>query len=101
MEGQRDEGAVGTKAAVGDESVDVRVPVDQRAVSLNRQGDSDREVRLVDGGADHLGRDGSRDAGQVAQEGASPQEVGPQALGHGEDELAMGHGREELSVEPQ
>ena len=40
VQGQGDEGAVGAEAAVGDERVDVRLPVYERAVRLDRQGDA-------------------------------------------------------------
>ena len=96
----REERTVGQEAAVGDQGVDVGIPVEQRAVRLDGEHDADRHV-VADRGADErdYGRGGY--PGKVAEKVAPPEEVWPQALGQGEHELPMRHGRQHVGLEPR
>lgn len=97
---QVDKAAVGAEAAVGAQGVHVRLPVEQRAVRLDAEDDADLELGLAQGGVDEVGGGGGRDPGRVAQELSAPAEVGAQALGQAEDELAVRDGGEDLRVQP-
>lgn len=65
---QRHECAVRPESAIGDQEVQVRMPVGPRAVGLDRGDDADREMPFARGGADE-GRDGARrDPREVAEQ---------------------------------
>jgi len=76
--GPAHEGAVGPEAAVGDDEMQMGMPVGQRAVGLETGDDSDPEVRLPRGGADARGDDAGRQPREVAEEGTAVEAVGPE-----------------------
>ncbi len=73
MRGPRDERAIGAKAAVGHQQVNVRVPVRERAVRLNARDDADREIALAREHAHGVGHGPGGDAREVAEPLASPE----------------------------
>ncbi len=95
VERQLHERAVGPKAAVGDQQVEVRMPVGQGAVRLDRGDDADGEVALAKGGADERGDGAGGDPGQLTEQRAVVEEQAPQALGYGEHHLAVRDRREQ------
>ena len=94
------EGAVGSEGAVGDDEVQMGVPVHEAAEGLNGGDDAGDEVRLAEAGAQKVAQRAVGDAAEDAEELAVVEEEGPQAFGDGEDELAVGDGVEEHVLEP-
>ena len=74
--GPAHEGAVGPETAVGDDEMEMGMPVGQRAVGLETGDDADPEVGLPRGGADACGDDAGRQPRQVAEEGPAVAAVG-------------------------
>ena len=99
--GPAHEGAVGSEAAVGDDEMEMGMPVGQRAVGLETGDDPDPEVGLPRGGADARGDDAGRQPREIAEEGPAVEAVGPEPLGDREDHLAVRDGGEERLVQPE
>ena len=59
------------------------MPVGEGAVGLDRGDDADREIALAEGGPDERGDGAGGDPGEITEQGAVVEEVGPEALGHG------------------
>jgi hypothetical protein len=60
------EGPIGPEAPIGDDQLEMRMPVGKRAVSLEAGDDSDAEVRLAGGSADGGGDGAGGHPGKVA-----------------------------------
>jgi hypothetical protein len=78
----------------------VGMPVDEAAEGLNGGEDTGDDIGLAEGRAHEVAERAVGDAGEDSQELAVVEEVGTQALGHGEDVLAVGDGIEDLVLEP-
>jgi hypothetical protein len=70
-------------------------------VGLEAGDEADPEVRLAGGDANDAGHGAGGDAGQVAEQGASRQAVGPESFGQGEDDLPVRHRGEQGLVQPE
>jgi hypothetical protein len=66
--GQRTEGPIGAEAAIGDDKMEMGVPVGQGAVGLQAGNDADLQIRFPCAGADGGGHGAGGDAGQIAQQ---------------------------------
>ena len=97
---QRHERAVRPEAAVGDQQMEMGVPVGQRTVRLDRGDDADRARPLTRGGPDERRERARRDPRQVAEQGPVIEEVRPQALGDREHDLAVRHRGEQGLLQP-
>ena len=75
-------------------------PVDEAAEGLDGGDDAGDDVGLAEGRAQEVAQGAVGDAAENAEELAVLEEEGPQALGDGEDELAVGEGVEEHVLEP-
>ena len=80
----RDERPVGAEATVGDEQMQVRMPVGaltrQRAVRLQTRDDADRQVALTRQRADGCRDRAGGDAGDLAEQAATIQAIGAEPL---------------------
>ena len=94
------EGAVGGENAAGDQQMDVGVKVQQlngRLDELHRT----RHRRVVIEAGEYPESEGAPSAaGEIPHEGAVVAEVDPQALGDGEDHLAMGNVLQDMLGSP-
>jgi hypothetical protein len=90
----------GRKAPVGDDEMQVWVPVDQGAEGLDGGDDAGDDVRFAEGGAQEVAERAVGDATEDTEERAVVEEEGSQTLGHGEDVLAVRDGVEEMVLEP-
>ena len=101
VHGPGHEGAVGPKAAIRHQHMNMRMPVRAGTMGLDARHDADREPTLA-GEGPHGGRHGpSGDARQVAQQRAPIETPRSQALGDGEHHLAVRHRCEERLLQPQ
>jgi hypothetical protein len=95
------EGPLGPEAALGDDEVEMGMPVGQRTMGLEAGDDADLQVRFPGGGADGGGHAAGRDPGEIAEQGAPVQAGGPEPFRQGEDHLPVRHRCEQRRVEPQ
>ena len=100
MEAEVQEGAVGPEEAVGDQEVEMRMPVSERAKGLDGTDDAGDAIGLAQRRAQEVAQRAVRDTAQESEEPAVVEEEGPQSLGDGEDELAVWDGVEEFVLEP-
>ena len=100
MGGPCDEGAVGPEPAVGDEEMEVRMPVGTRAGRLETRDDADRQVALPGERADGRRDRAGGDACDLAERAATIQAIRAEPLRDGADDLPVRPGREERRVQP-
>jgi hypothetical protein len=98
--GPRDKRSIEPEAAVGDEQVQMRMPVRAGAMCLQTGDDADREVALA-GQRANGGHDGAgTDTADLAEQATPVQRVGAKPLGDGEHDLPVRHRREQCRVQP-
>ncbi len=98
--GPCDEGAIQPAAAVGDEPVQVRMPVRAGAVRLQAGHDAHGEVALAGERANGGGHGAGGDTGDPAEQTAAVETADAQPLGDGEHDLPVRHRREPCRVQP-
>ncbi len=94
------EGPVGPEPAIGDNQVEMGMPMGEGAVGLEAGDDPDRQIRLAGGGADRGGHGPRGYPSEIASQGSAVQTVGAEPFGDRQHHLPVGHRGQQRLVEP-
>ena len=100
VRGPRHKGSIGPEAAVGDEEVQVRMPVRTPAMRLQAGDNAHGELALAGQRANGGGHRAGSDAGDLTEAAAAIETVRAQPLGNREHHLPVRHQRQQRGVQP-